>query len=236
MRILPVVVLAAVHGACVTADTGPLSLDVETSSRVAGTYLHDDFVVGFDISRGEGAHSTRFTSEDGASIVDIQVAGDRQRLTVLGGELVVDGTLGSLDPEVHGDLLAMRRLDVHRELYAIEEIYLQLEDSGIDRELLAPSAPVPGAPHVLAPGESTNVWTTFGPGPRTFELVNATPTCAAIALTSLPGGREVVLASGAQSLTRYGWSGLIQIENVGEWTAWKDPVCAASPVSVRVGS
>lgn len=234
MRTLLLFVIASLQTACLAEDTGPLTFDAHNKSRVSGTYLHRDVLIGFEISQGATVHSTTFTSEDGAPLIDLQVERAHQKLTVLGGQLVVDGSLGSTDPIVHGDVLAMRSLEARRELFAIEELYVDLEAAGVEMALLSPPPPPPAPARVLAHGETTYWWSTFGAGPRTYELVNSTPGCTAIEIGSFPTGREVVLATGTQEITRYGWSGLIEIQNLGEWTGWNEPVCNRSAVTVRV--
>jgi hypothetical protein len=231
---LAILFVATSTTACVTADTGPLSLDVHSSDRVAGTYSERDALIEFDISRAPDQHSTALRRGDGTPIVNIDVAGVRQRVTVLDGALVIDGVLGAPDPVVHGDLFAMRTLERERDLAMIAQVYEHLDMAGVDTELLAPPAPPPSEHQVVADGATMYWWSSFGPGARTFELVNSNTGCTAVRMGSFPGSTEVVLARGSQALTRYGWSGLIHIENLGAWTAWDEPVCEAAPVRVRV--
>jgi hypothetical protein len=232
MRTLLLIAFVSLQAACVTSEPGPLALDLHTDSRVAGTYVHREVLIGFDISRLADTHSTHFTYADGTALIDIEVSGNHQVVDVLGGELVIDGVLGSSDPVVHGNMLTMRKLDTRRELFAIQELYAELEGAGVDAALVSPSSPPPMAARVLAAGDTTYWWTTFGPATRTYELINATADCAAVSIDSLPYGREVVLATGSQQITRYGWSGLLEVTNLGEWKAWD--ACGPSPVSVRL--
>jgi len=231
MRHLSLLLAALLHSAC-TTDDSPLTFEVHTPDRIAGTYVERDVVVRFEIARDGRRHATRLWVDD-AAVVAIDVDGDHQRLTLHDGELIVEGPLDSMAPTIEGEILAIRAFETRRQLHAIERTYEQLELAGSDAALLAPSPPAASESRVIAPGETTFLWTTFGRGARTFELVSTAPTCAAVGLGSLPFNYEVVLARGTQSLTRYGWSGLIAVENLGEWTAWDDPVCQSSAVTVQ---
>ena len=233
MRILLLASIAALHAACVDT-TGPVTLEVESADRVGGWFTHHDIELRFELSRGDDAHRTRIARDDASSLLEIELVGSHQRATLLGGELVVDGELSAGEPVITGDLRAMAALERRGELVAIEALYDELDVAGVDPELVTPSVSVDGEARVIAAGEMAYVWTTFGSAPRTFELTASSASCTAVGITSIPGGREVTLVSGAQALRRYGWSGLIAIENIGAWTSWDDPVCGAGSVRVRV--